>query len=104
MRNIFIVCMISLASVLFAEDTASYYATRMIEYMPAPGQFMSEEWANPDTEYIIGKEGVGVSLGGFGGYIVLGFDRPIINHPQNPYGVDFLVKGLPNSSSILIFK
>ena len=89
-----LLCMISLASILFAqEDTASYYATRMIEYMPAPGQFMSEEWANPNTEYIIGKEGVGVSLGGFGGYIVLGFDRPIINHPQNPYGVDFLVKG-----------
>ena len=35
-RNVLLIGMMSLASVLLAEDTASYYATRMIEYMPAP--------------------------------------------------------------------
>ena len=99
MRKTVFLSLLSLASVLLAEDTASYYATRMISFIPAPGQFMSEVWAQPGVDYALGDNGTGVSLGGFGGAIVLGFDRPIINHPQNPYGVDFLVKGNSFSGS-----
>ena len=99
MRKTVFLSLLSLASVLLAEDTASYYATRMISFTPAPGQFMSEVWAQPGVDYALGDNGTGVSLGGFGGAIVLGFDRPIINHPQNPYGVDFLVKGNSFSGS-----
>ncbi|MBP8776470.1 MAG: hypothetical protein KBH23_00555 [Bacteroidaceae bacterium] len=34
-----------------------------------------------------------VSLGSFGGYLIVGFDRPIVHNPQNPYGVDFSIEG-----------
>jgi hypothetical protein len=33
------------------------------------------------------------SLGNFGGYIAYEYDAPIIDDPQNPYGVDFIVYG-----------
>lgn len=69
------------------------FATKLVEYQPAPGQFRTESWDIPSTVVDDDNESGGVSLGGFGGYIVLGFDQPIYNNPQNPYGVDFSIKG-----------
>ncbi len=77
------------------------HATRVIEFRPAPGQFVNLE-ITTDPSGALGPvagggsdpatEGI-VSLGAFGGYIVLGFDRPILNDPQHPYGVDFTIIG-----------
>ncbi len=67
------------------------FATRVFEYMPAPGQFIN----NPVTGGFVGDELTlqsacdyarsrlekrnFVSLGGFGGYIVVGFDKSVTN-------------------------
>jgi len=70
------------------------FASRVIEFLPAPGQFTNEAIAKSGSgENILGTKGGMVSLGGFGGYIILGFDQAIVNRPENPYGVDFSVKG-----------
>ena len=77
------------------------YATRVIEFRPAPGQFMNLEITTDPSGVPGPVAGAGsepatdgiVSLGAFGGYIVLGFDRPIVNDPQHPYGVDFTIIG-----------
>lgn len=78
----------------------SAFANRVLEYRPAPGQFMNTptmaykegftagqvlEYAN---EYI--RKQYLLSLGGFGGTIVLGFHRPIRNLPGE---YDFKVHG-----------
>lgn len=81
---------------------AADYATRIIDYRPAPGQFVNLE-ITTDPSGALGPvassggsepatEGI-VSLGAFGGYIVLGFDRPVLNDPQHPYGIDFTIIG-----------
>jgi hypothetical protein len=40
-----------------------------------------------------------VSLGSFGGYIVLEFEKVCVNHPDNPYGIDFTIFGNAFSGS-----
>ena len=74
--------------------TKNCFASRVIEYAPAAGQFRVEEaWDNPNIISNKSSNTKGVSLGGLGGYIIWGFDQPIYNDPQNPYGVDFTIKG-----------
>lgn len=73
---------------------------RVIDYCPAPTQFANLgiatdpsaaeaplKGASEDT-----TEGV-TTLGSFGGYVVLAFDTPVLNHPNHRYGVDFVIGG-----------
>jgi hypothetical protein len=70
----------------------SPYISRVYEYRPAPGQFVNSmpEYETGDNrermilrveEYIAGDEKIPVSLGGYGGYLVFGFDHPVVNVP-----------------------
>ncbi|MDR1102189.1 MAG: PKD domain-containing protein [Tannerella sp.] len=74
---------------------------RVYDYRPAPGQFInvSPEYGPGDTredilrkveELLTGEDGGLVSLGAYGGYIVFGFDHPVVNVPDEP---DFRVTG-----------
>jgi hypothetical protein len=82
------------AAVVFSAQAQSYYATKVFDFLPAPGQFTNETIArSTSADNVIGSTPSMVSLGSFGGYIVVGFDRPIVNDPQNPYGVDFSIEG-----------
>ena len=74
---------------------------RVVEYTPAPGQFIGElrtggfkgeEYsAESATAYAEGRlrEGMWVSLGAFGGYIVVSFDHSV----ENGEGADLAIKG-----------
>lgn len=69
---------------------------KVYKYLPAPGQFINErrpvstmDEANKYAENQF-KDGSFVSLGGFGGYIIVGFDHSVIN-ADNDY--DFAVFG-----------
>ena len=75
------------------------YVERIIDYTPAPGQFINKNIGLPENaQSIVGNAAQSsqmVSLGFFGGSITVGFENPIENHPDNPYGVDFTVFGNP---------
>ncbi|WP_430614265.1 PKD domain-containing protein [Flavobacterium sp. JP2137] len=69
---------------------SSPYVTKVLDYSPAVGQFinMLPKYESGDTREkmiqkaqaaVSGAKGSGVSLGGFGGYIVMGFDHTIAN-------------------------
>ena len=91
------------SSTVIVEPDDSPYANRVYEYMPAPGQFINdpqngfaEGWSRDDAaQYALkelNKDGGFVSLGGFGGYIVVGFDHRIPNAASGE-GYDFAIGG-----------
>lgn len=70
----------------------SPYITKVFDFLPAPGQFVNvhppyeegdtQEDINKKVEMrIVGEKNELVSLGGWGGYVVFGFDQTIANVP-----------------------
>lgn len=78
--------------------TNSRYSTKVYEFLAAPGQFVNEGYsAHTMDEAITYAQGrldakQYVSLGGFGGYIVVGFDHSIPNTGKYK-GYDFAIMG-----------
>ncbi|MBO4557993.1 MAG: hypothetical protein J5693_05245 [Bacteroidales bacterium] len=66
-------------------NESSVYADKVLDYTPAPGQFINADVILPTAEAACAwaKERLDskqfVSLGAFGGYIVVGFDHSIVN-------------------------
>lgn len=86
----------------------SAFAIKVYEYTPAPGQFInnrissgfsgSETSTESACEYAHGRleRRQYVSLGGFGGYLVVGFDHKVINSGG---GYDLAIAGNPFEGS-----
>lgn len=74
------------------DRSASPYTAKVFDYLPAPGQFVNElpKYNAGDTyetmvtkagNELIGQDANMVTLGGWGGYVVIGFDHTIVNVP-----------------------
>ncbi len=88
-------------------SVGSPFATRVVEYRPAPGQFVMSAsgegiFYNVASKALGAPQGGGtlvagnakaVTLGGFGGSITLGFDHTIRDRACNPMGLDAIVFG-----------
>ncbi len=86
---------------MMAQGENSPYLKHVYEYVPAPGQFVNtmpayeegddaEAMCRKVEEQIADNARGLITLGGWGGYLVFGFDHPVVNVPgQN----DFIVEG-----------
>mgnify|MGYP003700589145 CR=1 FL=1 len=90
----------ALAASALCASTLADFATVVIDYAPAPGQFVNNSTFNDPQDALGPPMGGGtlapdnsrvLSLGGFGGSVTLGFDQPVENDPANPMGLDFIV-------------
>ncbi len=76
------------------------YVSEIIEYQPAPGQLINTTaFGSPQAaESIVGNINGLVSLGAYGGYIIVKMEEPVENDPLNPYGIDFSIfsNAMPN--------
>ncbi|MBP5476665.1 MAG: hypothetical protein J6Y00_03150 [Paludibacteraceae bacterium] len=81
------VCMVT---ALQAQESVNPYISRVFEYRPAPGQFINtlpaseagdteETMAQKAEECLADDKQVMISLGGYGGYVVFGFDHEVLN-------------------------
>ncbi len=69
---------------IIKEGGATAFVTTMFEYVPAPGQFINKSPGNIESANgILGKKNGLVTLGAWGGYIVLGFDHTVLNKEGN---------------------
>jgi hypothetical protein len=98
-RSLSVVLSCGLASSATAQ---SPFATAVVDYRPAPGQFVNNELFNDPGKALGRPYGGGfeepgnsslVTLGGFGGSITLAFDHTVMDDPANPFGVDAIVYG-----------
>lgn len=89
-----------ITAVMSAWAGNSPYIARVYDYMPAPGQFVNvfpsykpgytQDSINAQLEAVlVGSTNATVSLGSYGGYIVFGFDHPVVNR----HGYDVKIYG-----------
>jgi len=80
----------------------SPFASRVVEYAPAPGQRVNDPLFNDPTRALGAPVGGGpfvadntkvVTLGGFGGQLTLAFDHRVFDNPHNPFGTDIIIFG-----------
>lgn len=68
----------------------SAYIAKVFDYLPAPGQFVNklpdyqpgdthEDMVRKANEWLVGEDAWMITLGGWGGYVTLGFDHTIVN-------------------------
>ncbi|MBX3351357.1 MAG: hypothetical protein KF684_00340 [Phycisphaeraceae bacterium] len=79
-----------------------WFASEVVQYLPAPGQFVNDPDFNNPARALGAPVGGGtnnadlsklVTLGGFGGSITLRFASTVWNDPCNPMGLDAIVFG-----------
>ncbi|MBQ7530393.1 MAG: PKD domain-containing protein [Paludibacteraceae bacterium] len=99
MKRTIIIALLLCTTGLQAQN--SPYISHVYEYLPAPGQFVNElpKYEEGDDaaamclkveEQIAENAGGMITLGGWGGYVVFGFDHPVVNVPGE---YDFIVEG-----------
>lgn len=87
--------------ILHSPQMQTPYIAKVFDYLPAPGQFVNKlpKYEEGDTQEVMnlkaaalitGETNELVSLGGWGGYIVFGFDHTIVNLPGK---CDFRILG-----------
>ena len=92
-----------LFKVVVWEEQVAYspYISKVLEYNPAPGQFINTmpKYEEGDTyatmlqkveESIAGTNRTLISLGAWGGYVTFAFDHSVVNSPKQ---ADFLIEG-----------
>ena len=107
---LFVPCFCLVAGVCFSckgseptTDNSSAYISEVFEYVYGPGQHAMYAAVN-DTADFIGKptDGAWLYLGGFGGYVIAGFDHNVMNGTGNDFEVYALKGSAPEPAVVYV--
>lgn len=116
MRHTTYILSLILATAITVKAQYNPYINKVYEYRPAPGQFVNDlpEWEEGDDandmrlkaeECIANHEQIMISLGGWGGYVIFGFDHMIPNfkgdYDLKILGNAFYANANPNDTTAL---
>lgn len=75
--------------IVSSQPNSSKYISRVFEYLPAPGQHINQATLGSleQAQKLIGGVSNSLSLGGFGGYVIFGFDHSITNKESYDLGI-----------------
>jgi hypothetical protein len=107
--------LIVIASVISTAAAFGQFASQVVSYSPGtgyskgftnaaaalgePSRVTPGQYGGPVDPFDPPYEPSQLVSIGAGGWLTLQFDRPIINHPNNPFGIDFIIYG--NSGFII---
>lgn len=101
-RRIPMILLACSSCIAYAGDPSFWFASEVVGYSPAPGQFVNNPALNDPTAALGAPTGGlpgepvttdVVTLGGFGGSITLKIAQTVWDEPCNPFGVDAIVFG-----------
>jgi hypothetical protein len=93
---------LSAFALVAAARAQSPFASAVVRFDPAPGQWVNDSLYNDPAKALGAPLGDDpcqpnnnslVSLGGFGGALVLAFDHTVMDDPANPFGLDAIAYG-----------
>lgn len=77
-------------------ENSSAYVSELLEFLPAPGQFINKKPGNMESaQSVVGVKNGLVSLGGWGGSISFKFDHTVINQEDKK---DLIIYGNPSAN------
>lgn len=112
MKKTFLLSLVAMAMMAASADNSPYIA-HVYDYLPAPGQFVNTQTSGYQDGYtrdsvmayientLCGGVNGSISLGSYGGYIVFGFDHPVVNkhdYDVKIYGNAFQSNAVPDQA------
>lgn len=107
MKKSVLIALVMVAAMVSSAGNSPYMA-HVYDYLPAPGQFVNTVTTGYKPGFtrdsvmaylettLCGKTGGTISLGSYGGYIVFGFDHPVIN--KHDYDVKIYGNAMQNAA------
>ena len=77
----------------YSQKKSSLVPDKVTDYLPINSQYTNTGQFGMYPEQILYNENAMRSIGNFGGYVTFYYEKPLVDNPNNKYGVDLYIRG-----------